>query len=393
MNVQIYEEASDWVVKHRGGGVDAQEKQAFDRWLRESPQHVRAYLEISAIWEDVPALDRSWNAEADELVARARADGNVVPLPTCRPTADDPDFATSPAPPSAATSERVAESADPAPFVRKHHKRRFLTALAASVLAVVASATWLYLQHGVYSTNVGEHRWLTLTDGSVVELNARSRIKVQYTGDERRIQLLEGQALFHVAKNKQRPFVVDSGDARVRAVGTSFDVYRAKKGTVVTVVEGRVAVATSQHRTDLASTGSQSELAPYGNDPGTRIGSEKASAGAGPQAAAGEILIAAGEQVVVTQAELPRPTQADTAAATAWVRRSLVFDASPLTEVAEEFNRYNVRPLVIEDADLIDFRVSGVFSSVDPALLIRFLHAQPELVVQETEAEIRVRKR
>jgi transmembrane sensor len=245
----------------------------------------------------------------------------------------------------------------------------------------------------VYSTNVGEQRWLTLTDGSVIELNARSRVKVEYTSDARRVDLLEGQALFHVAKNKQRPFIVDTGDTRVRAVGTSFDVYRAKNGTVVTVIEGRVAVGTSQQPTRAGSSGSQSERAALGSYSARRVGRESSSSGAGGLAATGEILIAAGEQLVVTPAAVPQPKPADIATVTAWSRKSLVFDASPLTSVAEEFNRYSVRPLVIEDAALADFRVSGVFSSVDPMLLIRFLHAQPELVVDETETEIRVRSR
>ena len=49
MNLQIYEEASEWIVKHRDGGLDAREKRAFDDWLRASPQHVRAYLEMSSV--------------------------------------------------------------------------------------------------------------------------------------------------------------------------------------------------------------------------------------------------------------------------------------------------------------------------------------------------------
>jgi transmembrane sensor len=393
MNVQIYEEASDWVVKHRDVGIAAHEKQAFDRWLRESPQHVRAYLEMASIWEDLPALDRSWNADAEELIARARADANVVPLSSGLALADPRASAFS-QPTSASTAMSGQAVARPArkPLVRKQHKLRFLGALAASVLVLVVSASWFYLQRGVYSTNVGEQRWLTLTDGSIIEINARSRIKVEYTRDERRVDLLEGQALFHVAKNKQRPFVVDTGDTRVRAVGTSFDVNRAKNGTVVTVIEGRVAVGTSQQPARARSSDSQSERAASGSNLARRVGRDRLS-GAGGLAAMGEILIAAGEQLVVTPAAVPQPRAADIATATAWSRKSLVFDASPLTSVAEEFNRYSVRPLVIEDVALADFRVSGVFSSVDPTLLIRFLHAQPELVVEETETDIRVRNR
>src|SRR5690606_26847429 len=90
----------------------------------------------------------------------------------------------------------------------------------------------------------GEQRTVTLADGSVIELNARSRIKVRYADRERAIDLLQGQALFRVAKDPTKPFIVASGGTYVRAVGTQFDVYKKSVGTVVTVVEGRVAVTT-----------------------------------------------------------------------------------------------------------------------------------------------------
>jgi len=237
---------------------------------------------------------------------------------------------------------------------------------------------WFYSQRGVYSTAVGEQRSLTLADGSVVELNSRSRIKVQYTQGERHIDLLEGQALFRVAKNRARPFVVSTGDTRVKAVGTAFDVYRAKSGTVVTVVEGKVAVSSA----DSKSRKSRAE------------GSAQAPKGVGNAPGQGGVYyLSAGEQVVVTPVEIAPPQRTNVAAATAWTRRSLVFDAAPLSEVVDEFNRYNERPLVIHDEALVNFHVSGVFSSVEPTLLIRFLRGQPELVVEETDTEIRIKSR
>ena len=80
-------------------------------------------------------------------------------------------------------------------------------------------------------------------------------------------------------------------------------------------------------------------------------------------------------------------------AATAWTQQRLIFNAASLTELAEEFNRYNRRALVIDDATLKDFRISGNFSSTDPTLLIRFLRDQPEIVVIETGNVIHVTRR
>ena len=407
MNLQIYEEASEWIVKHRDGGLDAREKKIFDEWLRESPQHVRAYLEMSSVWEDVPLLDPTWNPEADELVARARGDDNVVSL----------------APPSHAAGLSLSEGqkSDNRPrdtrerSVPSNRNVKLRYALAASMLLAFA-ATWFLLQRGVYTTDTGEQRSLALTDGSTVELNSRSRIKVKYTSHERRIDLLEGQALFHVAKGQARPFIVQTGDTRVRAVGTAFDVHKTSAGSVVTVVEGRVAVRANQ-QPQGANRGLPGGV---GDSPQTSSGAynsgtatvEKAPSSAraarqhegrsasaivpevtGLQAGAGEILLAAGEQLVVTPAIATSPKRANVAAVTAWTRRSLVFDSSPLTEVAEEFNRYNTRRLVIEDPQLAGFLVSGVFSSVEPTLFIKFLRTQPELVVEETDTEIRITKK
>jgi len=345
MNTQIYEEASDWIVRNREGDLGAQEKRLFDDWLRESPQHVRAYLEMSSIWENVPSLDPTWNPNADELIARAQAKENVVQYP--HPTA-------------------------PWGSLTRVTGRGIWYALAASI-SLLAIGGWFYTQHNTYSTDVGEQRSIVLSDGSTIELNSRSRVRVRFSDVERDIDLLDGQALFQVAKNPARPFVVHSDATTVRAVGTEFDVYRKPAGTMVTVVEGRVAVmpqSETPQRTGSTST----------------QGRERAQSLS--------VLVSAGEQLLVTQATVTPPKRANVAAATAWTRRSLVFDSALLTEVAEEFNRYNTRALVIENpAALADFHVSGVFSSVEPALLVRFLRTQPEIVVEETDKEIRISKK
>jgi transmembrane sensor len=197
-----------------------------------------------------------------------------------------------------------------------------------------------------------------LLDGSTVELNARSTIQVRLTAEQRTVTLLEGQALFRVAKDKQRPFVVRAGDAQVRAVGTEFDVYKKQAATVVTVVEGRV-----ETYDDL-------------NSPGTAA-----------------IVLSAGEQLTVLPHVVSKPTRTDTAVATAWVQKRLIFEETPLSDVAEEFNRYNRRPLTIDGGELGSLKISGVYSSTDPASLINFLRSQNSIQVVETEKQVRVLRR
>jgi transmembrane sensor len=108
-------------------------------------------------------------------------------------------------------------------------------------------------------------------------------------------------------------------------------------------------------------------------------------------------VLSAGEQLTLTVTKpgvrALKPHRADVTAATAWTQRRLVFEETPLADVAEEFNRYSPRRLIIEDADLAHRPISGIYSSSDPSALIGFLSAQPELEVSETEHEIRVRSR
>ena len=388
INAQVYEEASEWIVRHRTGSLDGDAKRRFDAWLRESPQHVRAYLEMSSLWEDVPALDPNYDMSADKLIARARADVNVLPLNMS---------ASAAAMESGQTSERHSTGRK----TRTHAQS--ISLLAASLLLVVGISGWFYLQRGVYSTDIGEQRTVVLTDGSVVELNSRSKIKVDYTDHERAVDLLHGQALFRVAKDPKRPFTVESDETLVRAIGTQFDVYKRKMGTVVTVVEGRVAVLTSArdvHTGDSSKPKSDlTEHRPAGTanmaerTPGTGSLALKQVEIAEPSDSLAHpepVYLIAGEQLVVEPTAITAPKPTDVEAVTAWTQQRLVFDFTPLTEVAEEFNRYNRRPLVIDDSNMNEFNVSGSFSSTDPALLLRFLRAQPGIAVHETDREIRI---
>jgi transmembrane sensor len=361
MNTQIYEEASEWVVRHRTDDLDAQGRRRFDAWLRQSPQHVNAYLEMSSIWEGVPQIDASLNPSADELIVRSRGQGNVVSLNEH----GKPDPFLAPA--------GVSSRADMA---------KICYSLAATVIVALGIASWVYQQRGVYATGIGEQRTVTLVDGSVIELNARSRIKVRYGEHERAVDLAQGQALFRVAKDPSKPFIVASNGTYVRAVGTQFDVYKKSAGTVVTVVEGRVAVTDRRSfESSLAST--LAKAPPRG-----------AVLDTGEMAASGpnehEVLLGAGEQLVVAQALSSPPQPANIEAVTAWTEQRLVFDYTPLSEVAEEFNRYNHRRLVIEERELRVLHISGSFSSTDPTLLLRFLREQPGILVNENASEIRI---
>lgn len=388
LNTQIYEEACEWFVDCRAEDFDDAARYQFDSWLRMSPEHLRAYLEIAAIWNEGLLLDPKGKFDRDTLIAQAALDrDNVVEL--CAKSSAQglrqemgPRIApaTSPRPEIAAK----ARAFTPDPQRSFHHVR--FAAMAASLVLALA-AVFIYrqaLQAPTYSAKIGEQRSLTLADGSTVELNSRSTIIVRYSKQERRVDLLQGQALFRVAKEGARPFIVKTGDTLVRAVGTEFDIYQKRAGTIVTVVEGRVAVLTD-HAIALAERGL----------PAATVGAEPKSNLAFPTIAPGQIgniMVAAGEQLTVTPKLIQIAEHPNVANATAWTQRRLVFESASLAEVADEFNRYNDRQLIVAGPGLETFHVSGIFSSTDPASLIRFLRARSELKIVETETEIRIEK-
>lgn len=400
LNAQIYEEASSWFVESRAGDLDDAGRREFDRWLRRSPEHLSAYLEIAALWSEGGGLDPAHKWDAGTLVAQAAEDpGNIVPLSEVPRDGSERTSALAPcenrpAVPQAASSQSVRRTLG----IRRTH----LFGLAASVATfAVAGGAWLWfaLSSSVYTTAIGEQRSLVFADGSTVEMNSRSKIHVRYSERERAVDLLEGQALFHVAKDHSRPFIVSAQGTRVRAVGTQFDVYERRSGTVVTVVEGQVAVlapaATGSSRTAEpppsrtapAEVGSQAVFSKPAS-PAVR----KARTPLVEDAVTGAVLVSAGEQVTVTQDLAQIAEHANIAAATAWTERRLVFESATLSDVAEEFNRYNRRQLIIQDPDLYGFHISGVFSSTDPDSLIRFLRNRAGVRVTETNSEIRVAK-
>ena len=395
INSHILEEATSWFIDLNEAEPDLAMRQRFDNWLRTSPEHVRAYLQVSVFWEDTRALSKPTSIAA--LVERARADSeNIVQLKR-----SSWDF--SPAP----------EQVD---VVRSRLWPRAV-GYAAVLLGVVGSGLlgWQLLVRGVYQTEIGEQRSILLEDGSTVELNSRTRLRVRFDINERAVELRAGQALFRVAKEAQRPFIVRTDGTSVRAVGTAFDVYKRSTGTVVTVVEGKVAVLTQQAAasqadlTDSRSARGKNELQGQGSmdksavrkPPALRkaLPDDANSVGQGSgvdaqvDAESGEIFLAAGEQIAVGARSTSRPEPADVAMVTAWTQKKLVFDETPLREVVEEFNRYNRQQLVIHDADLEDFHISATFPSTDSERLTEFLRRRFGVTLQPHDGEIEIARR
>jgi len=346
------DEAIGWFVAFCENEVNPAACNSFDRWLKASPENVRAYLQVSAFWEAAGSLNQQRKLEIEELVRRAAAENTVVPMVGVRAAASR----------AAGISPRGRVSI------------RIATAALVLVLLGAGFAIWGLVRDPVYATQVGEERTITLSDGSVVELNALSRVRIEYRDRIRRVTLLEGQALFRVAKNTARPFVVLSGTTQVRAVGTQFDVYRHAGDTLVTVVEGQVAVTNADSEDTLSSPKSAEHRvrSSVGRDSPARV------------------LLAAGGQLRVSAHAISAPVRTDPAIATAWTQGKLIFDSASLAEVVAEVNRYNPRPLSIDDPKILAMHVSGTFSTTDSSQVIQFLAERFGLTVHESPNGIRL---
>lgn len=345
-------EAAAWFTEFRVGDMTSSTRAAFDEWLRQSPQHIQAYLDVAAGWSELPTADPEGRIDMQALVARAREshDENVVTLP------------------------RVDKSGP------RSNPRARVRALAASIalitiLSGVLGRVWLY-RADTYSTGIGEQRTLVLADGSTVVLDALTTVGVRFSKTARVVDLIKGQAYFHDTYDPGRPFEVRSNEATIRAIGTQFNVQTQQDGVVVTVVEGKVAVAEP----------SQME----NPDTSARISSTTDDQTSLRPRSLAHVVVSAGEQITLSAQLLRKPAQANVSAATAWMQKRLIFDNTPLEEVAAQFNLYSSRQLVIVDPALRSVGISGVYSSADPASLIGFLRAQPTLLVTEKNNEIRV---
>jgi transmembrane sensor len=330
---------------------------------------MRAYLELAAVWNEGSALDPGHTMpDGDALLETIEPETNVIALNTVHPerphVIDDTD------------------RSQPTRVRARLAGRKMLYLAASLLLAASAAIQWYWHEiRGVYTTGIGEQHLITLGDGSVIELNAQSRIRIRYHSREREVDLLRGQALFNVAHDATRPFIVYTAGTQVRAIGTQFDVYSKLAETRVSVIEGTVAV--------LPVTQDQSL------DPGKSVATAYTRPDdiASRERATGAVLLTSGEQAVVVAQTAVKQLSPDIAAATAWSQGHIVFHGTRLKDVATEFNRYNTRRLVIRAPELLSFKVTGIFSSTDPTSLIRFLAGRPEMKVTETADEIVVSAR
>lgn len=330
------DEALEWLMRSREGDLTQSQRQQLADWLADSPAHVRGYLRAGELWVTLNAVDLQAAGPKEKLLELIRDKDHRANV-----------FAfNSPGSAGASTGDRTS----PITIPRKRWKK--MSALAASLLAVAVGA-WLYIvQANVYKTARGEQRSIVLSDGSFVQLNTLSKLSIHMDSHRRLIELKQGEAYFKVAPDPKRPFEVSTRDARVRALGTAFDVYDQGHSTHVAVIEGRVAV----HR-----------------------------------AAAPAMSLQAGQQVSISPAVRMTATQTTSQNVTAWMQRRIVLNHDTVADAAGEFNRYNRVQIRIDGEAVASLRINGVFDADDPRALVRFLQEAQGIKVQDGPGEIILR--
>jgi transmembrane sensor len=353
----VAEEAADWFVANRAG-LAGDEIARFNAWLKASPTNVEEYLGVALIARDLRAACTDPQLSPEALLTRARAED------------------------AAAGENRVtaiSAAARPAPV--RHWQ---FAAACVAALGVLSVGGFLWRDWQVtrapapvatasttlhFETRHGEQLRRRLADDSVLQLNTDTAVTVTYSETERRVVIERGQADFEVAHNPQRPFRVFGGSAQIVAVGTKFDVYVQHDSTVVTVIEGKVAVG----------------LSPLLPNSGAEPRSNRSTS---------VVQVGADQQVRVSEDAWPAiPVAVNAQRTTAWLRRQIVFEHEPLERVAAEFNRYAPAPIEIVTPALRNLQVSGVFATDDPESFIAFLRTLDGVRVEATTTRIRVSRR
>lgn len=285
-------EAADWFARLGTRAVSASTLESFAAW-RSRPANAVAYRRLEGVWADAGDL-------------RGDPDIRKVLAATTGPRRERPGWLGRPA---------LAGGA------------------LCGVFACLVLGVSLWRQgQGAVSTEVGEQRVVRLEDGSTVRLNTDSRLRIRFADARRSVALDRGEALFTVAPDPSRPFVVDAGGTDVTAVGTAFAVRLDGERVAVTLLSGKVEVVT-----DRPPAGSSERR---------------------------ETRLAPGEQHVVSPSG-GSTRQVDVAAQTSWAEGRLIFRDTPLDAAVEEVNRYLTAPIRLDAAGVETVAVNGVFQTGD----------------------------
>jgi transmembrane sensor len=342
----LRETAAAWHDRVHRDKVPDEARAAFACWLAESPEHRGAYEEIERSWADLKSTAHDPRILALRHEAALRLTRRTSK--TSRPRA----WAT-------AAIIVIALGASLAGLRMQSMGER-------SPIAMLVDAFHTYAA-GRYATATGERLTVTLEDGSQLTLNTRTDLKVAFTRAERVVRLARGQALFEVAKDARRPFIVEANNRRFVAVGTAFDVRIDGAQIDVTMIEGTVRVerATNLKPTDNAGSTAMQATRGTPKDSAARTDFDTSVS---PQLLV--TTLTAGEQLTVDNESHDHVRSADPERVTSWRHGQIIFDNTRLADAIAELNRYSDIKIELTDPTLADLRLSGGFATGHPNLFI-----------------------
>lgn len=294
-------EAGAWLARLQREDVSERDGLEFEAWLEAAPDNRAAYARAVALWHEFEAAAPQIQ---DELAAIERRE-----------------------------IQRLRSGA-----TRRWWMGAGGMAVAAGLaIAVLPGVVGQQATAETYATGKGERKRITLADGSIVDLNAETKLSVTYARNERKLQLAEGEAIFDVAHDADRPFTVATANRVVRVLGTQFDVRNRQGELTVTVARGKVQVR---------PTRAQSAGRSFTLIPGQRL--EVASTG---------------------HEELQA---VDPQEAFSWRAGRLIYRGEPLANVVADLNRQYVEQIEISDPELGKMPITGVIVLDDqPAVVAR----------------------
>jgi transmembrane sensor len=332
----VRQDAAAWSDALREHGDNAALCRAFEQWQAKSSEHAAAFSSIDRSYGQALSVAGSGRVMAMRSQALARV---------------------------SARNKRNG---------RRHAV--LAAGLAAAVVVVMTATmlsggTWEGLQQlqeraryalsgdTLYRTAPGERLAVTLQDGTLLTLNTDSRAVVRYRNATRNVTLVNGQALFEVAKDPDHPFVVTAGGRKITALGTAFDVRVSDDRFAVTLIEGRVSVEPEAVGRNALSKRAEirTELSP-------------------------------GEQLIVASTAIaPVIRKADTKRTVSWRDGQMIFQNDLLTDAINEINRYGGRRIVLADDSLGTLRLSGAFNTGNVSGFVATLTSYFEVRVVEAD--------
>jgi transmembrane sensor len=322
---RVYRSAAKWLVASEKG-LSPQDRLIFENWLLRSPLHRVAFIRLQAL-----------SGNLNRMSALRPVKGNLDPdlLLHLRKRPSDSASGRPRAPVAGVGAIAVGGTGPPA-----HRGWNARSILASFVVGTVLLLAPPYVRYSEkpsnrYTAPAGVSHKMTLSDGTIVELSGDSEIRVNQSAGRNEIVLVRGKAIFKVGE-KPSIFVVRAGETVLRTTGAKFSIHMndARKDLDVQVVAGRVWLA-----------------APNVSifDPVT-------------------ITLVAGAHVQVHREYVSWLEYLDRSSLSRrlkWTGGLLSFAGETLAEVAQEFNRYNSRQLIIADDTVAKIPIGGAFQASD----------------------------